>query len=185
MTRCPHFEISYPFGIGKISRKIHKKKWPTTPGSQRWWIIVTSSAKQEKREPETPTRRGDTDPPGNDGKNIRPIRKEARKTHRCKEGRSYHANPKPSFLGVITHRLGVWNLYFSWFWGSKGIFLWRDTILCNMVLNFIASPKKTKVISCHLVGSWFRLPAGSALKKKRLYMALPYDRKECQENILC
>ena len=28
-------------------------------------------------------------------------------------------NPQPSFLGVITHILGVKNLHFSWFWGPK------------------------------------------------------------------
>ena len=33
---------------------------------------------------------------------------------------TYHGNPKPSFLGVITYILGVQNLHFSWFWGSKG-----------------------------------------------------------------
>ena len=27
--------------------------------------------------------------------------------------------PKPSFLGVITHILGVSNLHFSWFWGPR------------------------------------------------------------------
>jgi len=31
----------------------------------------------------------------------------------------YHGNPQPSFLGVITHMLGVQNLHFSWFWGPK------------------------------------------------------------------
>ena len=31
----------------------------------------------------------------------------------------FHGNPKPSFLGVITHILGVLNLHFSWFWGPR------------------------------------------------------------------
>ena len=43
---------------------------------------------------------------------------------------SYHGNPKPSFLGVITPILGVWNRHFSWFWGPR-------------VLN-MSSPKKIK-----------------------------------------
>ena len=30
-----------------------------------------------------------------------------------------HGNPQPSFFGVITHRLGVQNLHFSWFWGPR------------------------------------------------------------------
>ena len=30
-----------------------------------------------------------------------------------------HGNPKPSFLGVITHILGVQNLHFSLFWGPR------------------------------------------------------------------
>ena len=33
----------------------------------------------------------------------------------------YHGNPQPSFLGVITHILGVQNLHFSWFWGLSAI----------------------------------------------------------------
>ena len=33
----------------------------------------------------------------------------------------FNGNPKPSFLGVITHILGVLNLRFSWFWGPNGV----------------------------------------------------------------
>ena len=32
---------------------------------------------------------------------------------------TYHGNPQPSFLGVITHILGVENLHFLWFWGPR------------------------------------------------------------------
>ena len=31
----------------------------------------------------------------------------------------YHGNPQPSFLGVITHILGVKNVHFSWLWGPR------------------------------------------------------------------
>ena len=31
----------------------------------------------------------------------------------------YHGNPQPSFLGVLTHMLGVQNHHFSWFCGPK------------------------------------------------------------------
>ena len=31
----------------------------------------------------------------------------------------YHGNPQPSFLGVVTHILGVENLHFSWFGGPR------------------------------------------------------------------
>ena len=31
----------------------------------------------------------------------------------------YPGNPQPSFLGIITHILGVENLHFSWFWGPR------------------------------------------------------------------
>ena len=32
---------------------------------------------------------------------------------------NHHGNPQPSFIGVITHILGVQNLHVSWFWGPK------------------------------------------------------------------
>ena len=39
--------------------------------------------------------------------------------HRVPPHRNYHGNPQPSFIGVITHILGVENLHFSWFWGPR------------------------------------------------------------------
>ena len=39
---------------------------------------------------------------------------------------NYHGNPQPSFLGVITHILGVENLHFSWFWGPRVLAKWDN-----------------------------------------------------------
>ena len=44
-----------------------------------------------------------------------------------------HGNPKPSFLGVITHILGVWNLHFSWFWGPRDL-----TAICQWIILVLA-----------------------------------------------
>ncbi len=45
---------------------------------------------------------------------------------------NYHGNPQPSFIGVITHILGVENLHFSWFWGPR-----VDT--CYLLLIFFST----------------------------------------------
>ena len=70
-----------------------------------------------------------------------------------------HGNPQPSFLGVITHILGVENLHFSWFWGPRVYVAYQLTIIysflftANHVCRFLlASFFRQKML--RLVLSW-------------------------------
>ena len=51
---------------------------------------------------------------------ILPVETSFRKNHdKFRKASSTMKDPTfPSFLGVMSHMLGVYNLYFSWFWGG-------------------------------------------------------------------
>ena len=57
----------------------------------------------------------------------------------------YHGNPQPSFLGVITHILGVYNHHFSWFWGPRVVTKISHECPPRTSLREGLTPKKTTI----------------------------------------
>ena len=56
----------------------------------------------------------------------------------------HHGNPQPSFLGVITHILGVENLHFSCFWGPRACDIQKKR---NLVVNMDGSHSHHQVMA--------------------------------------
>ena len=68
----------------------------------------------------------------------------------------HHGNPQPSFLGVITHILGVQNLHFSWLWGPKAVTNQNDCDLnssfddCDLDLS-LSLREKNPEVACYTI----------------------------------
>ena len=53
----------------------------------------------------------------------------------------------PSFLGVITHILGVQNIHFSWFWGPRDVYTQKTPTKKNGPnAVFVPGADKTQVV---------------------------------------
>ena len=91
-----------------------------------------------------------------------------------------HGNPKPSFLGVITHILGVLNLHFSWFWGPRVESRWRNLPCIGWTHGPLRKSPPNLGVASHLLSLRstvkFRLPR---FKRRPLFFPLKKSDAEC------